>query len=55
MRDFCFVDSVNDGFLAQRGVQGHHCKHKKNCRDLYSAYPALSGGSRRWEQGVLPE
>jgi hypothetical protein len=26
---------------------------KKKLGDLYNAYPALSGGSRRWEQSVL--
>jgi hypothetical protein len=29
-------------------------KKKKKLGDLYSVYPALPGGSRRWEQSVLP-
>jgi hypothetical protein len=41
----------NSGYYNQA-----HLKKKKINKfgDLYSAYPALPGGSRRWEQSVLP-
>jgi hypothetical protein len=62
----CEVVILEEGCLSEDVLQlaercpthaAHHSKKKiyiYTFVDLNSAYPALSGGSRRWEQSVLP-
>jgi hypothetical protein len=44
-------------FTMHKGLQPKRVKIyyiKKKSGDLYSAYPTLLRGSKRWEQSVLP-